>query len=422
MANNLDSNITRKVLRSFLKGFESNRVLTKAVDTQLFSGRFNPSTGSTIDVKRPHDYNTIRTADGNISAATKSSIIAGKASAIVQDRFTVAMDWQVLEEAIQLDQLDMILEPAASRLVTDLELAFAQFMIQNSGLSYGSPDIPVSKWSDVAGAGALMKAIGVPQDGMWNYVVNPFTQTALAGTQTGLTSADQLVRTAWEQSAISKDFAGLRVFTSNALESFTSGTSTDRVGALAANPDGTYLTHKDSMVQTWSVSGFTASATIKAGEIVEVTGRNQLSLATRKPLVDETGAQVKFRAVVVQDATMDGTGAGTLLVTGPAINEPNGQYNTVDTPLQAGDVITVLGTASKVYQPNLFFHKQAFGVAFVKLPKLHSTDTVAMTKDGISIRVSRYSDGDADKQTVRFDLQPAFGVFNPFFAGLGYGK
>ena len=61
-------------------------------------------------------------------------------------------------------------------------------------------------------------------------------------------------------------------------------------------------------------------------------------------------------------------------------------------------------------------------MATVKLPKLYSTDTVATTEDGFSIRVSKYADGDANTQKIRFDLLPAFVTFNPFFAGLGYGS
>ena len=56
MANNLTSNTTRKLMREFLKHFESNRVVTKTVNTQLFSGKFNPASGSTVDLKgrTPH--------------------------------------------------------------------------------------------------------------------------------------------------------------------------------------------------------------------------------------------------------------------------------------------------------------------------------------------------------------------------------
>ena len=45
MANNLSSNVTRKVARVFLDAFEASRVVTKTVNTQLLSGKFNPSSG-----------------------------------------------------------------------------------------------------------------------------------------------------------------------------------------------------------------------------------------------------------------------------------------------------------------------------------------------------------------------------------------
>ena len=70
MANNLNSNVTRKVARVFLEAFEASRVLTKTVNTQLLSGKFNPSSGSNVDFKRPHDYNSIRTSGGDISSST----------------------------------------------------------------------------------------------------------------------------------------------------------------------------------------------------------------------------------------------------------------------------------------------------------------------------------------------------------------
>ena len=90
MANSLSSNVTRVVAKVFLEAFESSRVITKTVNTQLLAGRFNPSSGSNVDFKRPHDYNTIRTSGGDISSSTKSDIIAGKATGTVQDYFTAA--------------------------------------------------------------------------------------------------------------------------------------------------------------------------------------------------------------------------------------------------------------------------------------------------------------------------------------------
>jgi hypothetical protein len=421
VANNLDSNVTRKLARVFLEAAESSRVLTKGVDTQLLAGKFTPASGSNVDFKRPHDYASKRTSGGDISLLTKNDIISGKATGTVQDYFTVDMEWGNVEEALELDQLDQILKPAATRIITDLELDLGNFILKNGGFSYGDPDEPVDAWSDVAGAIAKARAMGIPSD-MLNYVMSPYTQTNLADKQSALASGKTgLVDSAWERSQISDNFGGARVWMSNALASRTSSTTADRAGAVASVGASTYVAHKDTMIQTINVDGFTGTPVIKAGEIVEVTGKFQLSLATRQTFVDGAGAQVKWRGVVTEDSDAFVAGAGTIKVAGPAIFETDGQYNTVNAALADGDVITILGTDTTIYQPSLLFHKQAFGLGTVKLPKLYSTDTVATTEDGFSIRVSKYADGDSNTQKVRFDMLPAFACFNPFYGGQCFG-
>ena len=421
MANNLNSNVTRKVARVFLDAFESNRVVTKTVDTQLLSGKFNPSSGSTVDFKRPHDYNSIRTSGGDISSSTKSDIIAGKATGTVQDYFTVATEWGNVEEALELDQLDEILAPMARRIVTDLEVDLASYMLKNASLKYGSHGTAVDAWGDVAGAGALMDSLGVPMSADKYYLMNPFTTTSLASAQNGLNAADGLVRTAWEKSQISSNFGGMMAMTSNALASFTSGTGADRAGTLSAAPDATYVTAKDTMTQNLAVTGFQANMVVKAGDMVTIADVNRLNLDTKQPMIDASGNNVAWTGVVTADVTLNGSGAGTLVVAGPAIYEANGQYNTVDAAPANGAVVNILSASATLYQPNLFFVKQAFGIGTVKLPKLYATDTIATTSDGMSIRVTKYADGDANTQKVRFDLLPAYATFNPFFAGQGFG-
>jgi hypothetical protein len=422
MANNFDSNVTRKLARIFLEKFESSRVLCKTVDTQLLQGRFTPSSGTTVDFKRPHDYKSISTTGGDISSSTKSDIVSGKATGTVQNFITVAADYNNIDEAIKMDQLDQILAPMATRVVTDLELKLGEFMINNLGLSYGSVGTATDAWGDVAGAGAWMDSLGVPKDGEWYYVMNPFVNQALANTQSGLSSgSNKLVDTAWEKAQISENFGGMRVLTSNALKTRTNTTAADLAGTITGTPDVTYATHKDTMKQTIGVTGFTAAAVVKAGSIVEITGKTHVSLSTRETILDASGAAVKFRGVVTADVTLGTAGEGNLVVAGPAIYEATGAYNTTSSAIAASDVITILGTSGATLQPNLFYHGQAIGLGTVKLPKLHSTDTVATTEDGMSIRVSRYSDGDKNQQSVRFDLLPAFACFNPFFGGQGYG-
>ena len=420
MANNLSSNITRPLAKIFLEAFESSRVVTKTVNTQLLSGKFNPSTGTKVDFKRPHDYNSIRTTAGDISGSAKSDIIAGKSTGTVQPYFTSATSWSSIQEALELDQLEQILEPMARRLVTDLEVDLGKFMRINTGLNYGARGTAVDAWSDVAGAGAMMDSVGVPMSDNKYYLMNPFTTTALASAQSGLNAADGLVRTAFEKAQIASNFGGMKALTSNALSSYTSGTTTDRSGDLKTAPDATYVTAKDTMQQTMVIQTL-GSGTIEAGDQIQVAGVNRLNIATRQVVLDEAGAAVPWTGTVLSVVTIAGNEA-TVVVSGAAIFEANGQYNNVDAAPAAGAVVTILGAAATVFQPNLFYTEQAFGLGSVKLPKLYSTDTIATTEDGMSIRVSKYSDGDANTQKIRFDLLPAYAVFNPNFAGQGFGS
>ena len=421
MANNFDSNFTRKLMRSFIDKFESTRVLSKNVDTQLFAGKFNGSTGDTIDVKRPTDYRTVRTANGDVSGETKSDILTGKASATVQDYFTVFVDYEEADEAIKMDQIDELLAPMVTRVVTDFEVDYAKFMMKNTALLSGTVGTAVSTWDDVAAAGALMQSSGIPADGMWNMAVNPFVQRSLASDQRSL-GGETGSMTANQRATITDNFAGMKVMTATTLANYTTGVGADRAGTVVGTPVATYLAAKDTMTQVVGVTAFQANLVVKAGETVTITGRNRLNLSTREVIIDETGAPILWTATVTADVTLDGSGAGNLTLTGPAIFEATGQYNTVNSAIAASDVITLGGAASTVIQPNLFWHKQAFTIASVPIKRLHSTDTFAETEDGIQVRVSKGSSFLENENKVRIDFRPAYGVMNPFFAGQGFGS
>lgn len=429
MANNFDSNFTRKLARVFLEKFETKRVLSKNVDTQLLAGKFKQDTGSIIDFKRPTDYVSVRTATGDVSGETKSDIITGKASGIVQDYFTAFVDYDEADEAIKMDQIDQLLAPLATRIVTDFELDFAGFMAKNTALLAGTVGTAADTWDDIAEAGAIMQASGVPMDDQWMYAVNPFTQRKLASTNVSLGaggSAGGRILTSLDKAIINDNFAGMRVMTATTLASYTTGSESDRAGTLSGTPTVTYSAAKDTMTQVIAVTAVGAGSTeIFAGETVRITAAsgaiNRLNLSTRQIILDDAGAPIVWTATVTEDVTLSG-GAGNVTVTGPAIFEATGAYNTVSQSPLSGDVVTFLGAASTIIQPNMFWHKQAFSVGSVPIKKLHSTDTIATTEDGLQIRISKGVGFLENEQKVRFDFRPAYGVMNPFFAGQGFGS
>ena len=420
MPNDFDSNFTRKLMEKVIPSFETSRSISRNVNTQLFNGSFNPSTGDSVDVQRPTDYQSVRTSDGNITGQ-KKDIITGKATATVQDYITVPVDFDEADEALKMGaNQSRFFDDMGQRIVTDLEVDFADFAMKNAGLRTGSPGTGVSKWSEVGEASATMKSTGVPEGAPWYYALNPFSQVALADQQRGL-GVNPQAGTANERATVMENFAGMTVKTSTSLSTYTTGTGADRVGAVAVNPDVTYVTHKDTMRQSIAVSGFQANLVIAAGETIEITGRPRLNMATKKPVIDSLGAVVLFTGTVVSDVTLDGAGAGTLLITGPAIFEAAGGYNSTASAVIAGDVVTLGGAADSVIQPNLFWHRDAFVIASVPIKKLHATDTLFTTKDGLQLRVTKYANGDANEQSVRIDIRPAYGVMNPYMAGQGFG-
>ena len=251
-------------------------------------------------------------------------------------------------------------------------------------------------------------------DGYWCAAVNPYTQIALASNQRSL-GGETGNDTANKKATITENFAGMKVMSATTLASHTTGAGADRAGTLTATPIVTYAAAKDTMTQSVAVTAFQANLVVAAGETVSITAAsgsiNRLNLSTRQPIVDQTGAQVIWTGTVTETVTLSGAGAGTLVVTGPAIFEAAGQYNTVSQSPLSGDVITLLGAASTLIQPNLFWHKQAFSIGSVPLKKLYSTDTVATTEDGLQFRVSKGVSFRENSLTIQR------GVKTPLFLG-----
>jgi hypothetical protein len=421
MPNNLASNTQATLSKSILDRFESKRTISKTVNTQFLGDAINSETGDTVFIKRPGRFKSSSTVDGDISGTTANSIIAGKAKGVVQNFITVEVDWSILEQATQLNQLDeLVIEPMCDEIVTSLETRFGDFAMKNCNLSVGTPGQAVDAWGDVAKIAAMVKSMSFPS-GERTLLINPFSQVALSEIQRSIGTADGLVNPAFKDAVINSNFAGMRVMTSDSLTTFTSGSSTDRIGAIVGTPDATYVTAKDTMTQSINLNGLTNSTTIKAGEVIEVTGKYYLNQSTR--LVIMNGATpVKWRGVVTADATVSGTGTATIIVAGPAIKESTEQYDTVDVGLAAGDVVTLLHGASTLYQPNMFYHKNAYSIGSVPLPKLSAQDVLMKTKDGLQLRMSRGSSLRENKQILRVDMLPAFAVLNPFLAGQAYGN
>lgn len=421
--NKLDSNVSQIVLKKFLPGFMSDLVLAKTVDRQLLAGEINSNTGDSVSFKRPHQFSSLRTPTGDISGQAKNNIVSGKATGRVGNYITVAVEYTQLEEAIKLNQLDQILAPVRQRIVTDLETELAQFMMRNGALSLGSPNTPINKWSDVAQTASFLKDLGV-EEGENYAVMDPWSAQRLADAQSGLHGSDKLIQTAWEQAQIASNFGGIRALMSNGLASRTQGAFGGTL-TVSTTPTVTYDAVKDTYQFSLTLAGATASITgfLKAGDQIKFTSTYWLQQQSKQVLYNGS-APISFTATVLADANSTAGGAVTVTLSGVPIYDaaPQQQYNAVNQAVTSGDEVTVIGTASQTMKPNLFYNKFFCGLGTIPLPKLNSIDSAVATYEGFSIRVHKYSDGDANVQKMRFDLLPAYVCYNPHMGGQFFGN
>lgn len=429
MANNFDSASTTKVADAIMDEFESSAVLCKEIDTQKLNanGIDMPEYGGSISFQRPMQWRTVETASGDLTAETANDIVYGKTTGTVQNVVSVELNWNAVDQAIKARNLKQHLDGIGEYMVATVEKNLGTFMVANSGLTHGTVGTFVDSWDDIMASKAFYRSLGIK--GEIKHVVNDYSMGKLASLQQGVANMPSSnVRSAWEDAQIPSRVAGVSVMSSDMLSNYQAGATTDRAGTLAATPTATYASVKNTMTQSLSLTGLSTSVTnaVRAGDVIEFTGtganaRSHINMLTRQPFYDASGAPLKWRCTVVTGGSTDVSGNVTVTVTNPAIYEANGQYNNISAALASGDAFTILGTASETYKPNLSFAKGAFGIGFVELPKLYSTDTVVTTSQGISMRVSKGASIRENKQIMRVDVLPAFICYNPMRAARNWG-
>lgn len=172
---------------------------------------------------------------------------------------------------------------------------------------------------------------------------------------------------------------------------FTAGGSVvaDIVGAMAS----AVVTQGATSL---SVSGFGANLQVEAGTILTIAGCNRVRPATGT----DTGLPNQFR--VTTTVSLDGTGAGVLTV--DPIYSTGGYRNVTALPANAA-VVTILGTAGKIYRQSLMYHQDAFVMGTGRLPDTTDAGAPAkfVTEGGFEMRMNRQALIRDDSQDTRFD-------------------
>jgi len=158
------------------------------------------------------------------------------------------------------------------------------------------------------------------------------------------------------------------------------------------------------------LKSYSASATIKAGEVFTVADCYSVNPQTR----ESTGSLQQF--VVTADATADGSGDVTVSVS-PAIYTSSQALATVDSFPTADKTVTFLGSASTQYPQNLVYHRDAITFVSPEMELPGGMDMAAQSsladEGSISLRFVRGFDILNNRRISRFDVLWGAGVLKP---------
>lgn len=194
-------------------------------------------------------------------------------------------------------------------------------------------------------------------------------------------------------------------------------------GSLAGSPltNGATLgtsTTANSWVSTTTlnIDGATSLTTIKAGDIITLSG----VYAVHPESKANTGRLQTF--VVQADVTLTTAATGYDVVVKPALiyGAGNAFKNTVLSGVSDTDGLTVtrIGAASTAFAQDLFFHKDAFAVATVDLEDVseYGAQCARAVSDGVSMRFVQQYDSVNDKVVGRLDVLWGFAPLLPELA------
>lgn len=123
--------------------------------------------------------------------------------------------------------------------------------------------------------------------------------------------------------------------------------------------------------------------------------------------------------------TASGTVAGESTITfSPAIETLNDKpYSNVDSFPQAGAVVTFAGKRGESQSLNVAYHKDAFVLAFVDLPKINCTyeSYIRDSDTGLSMKITGQGDIMELKSVFRLDVLFGSVAVNPWWAVVVYG-
>lgn len=385
-----------------------------------YASSFGPNTGDSVKLKR----SMFSSPSGDGSDATLTNNFQDEGSITLKVNFEKHQKVPVTEKELKFnidDFAEQIVNPAMRTLAAESE-AFVHKYIAENGIGHiGTPGTPQTTTDIVNDIAAYFDNFHIPYD-MRLACLNPTAKRNMIRDMQIVNSNAKYLPPSLQKGALHEvggiDLFHHKIYNTHIVGNY-GGTPLVNGGTQAV----AWSAVRDTYVQDLVTDGWSAGATLKAGDKFTIAGVNALNPQTKANI----GELQVF--TIVEDATATAGGAATLKICPPIMTlagsatTPN--YATVSAiPADNAEITVIAGTASTAYKQSIFYHPEA--IAFQSLPHASSmtayadTSIKSLENGSLPVFVEKYRDANTGVDFVLMRVRFAIALREPRACGVLY--
>jgi coat protein Gp5 len=359
-------------------------------------------------------------------------------------QFHVDVQFNTINMLLDIDEFEQrFLHPACVAVGNRLDSDSAYFAFQNTANRLGTPGTTPTAFKSFSDARAILASEGMPKGLTPTCVLHPLANSAMADSLKGLFNPQAKISDLYEEGMVAAKTAGADWFEDPNIANYTTGSLLGTpVLAGATSPSGgtALLTSGWAQTGTLELSGLTSSsAALFVGDTVQILGCYPVNPQNRSRygntlkqfvVLPPAGyAQMQgsaspggpqFATATLNNGTFNAatglytaTSGGLLTLTIGECVISGGQFQNVSAAPVSPYTVTVNGgtALSTNTTENLYFHRDAFALAFVDLPLPRTAVEASRAFDedlGIAIRIATQYTINNDAEPTRMDIAYGF--------------
>lgn len=397
--------------------------------------------GATCNVRLPPRYLGTFGPALNVEPSTENYVPVN-----ILYQFHVDIQFNTINMLLDIDEFEKrFIEPACIAVGNRIDSDGAYFAFQNTANRVGTPGTTPTQFKNFSDARAILASEGMPKGMTPTAILHPLASSSMADSLKGLYNPQADISKFIETGMIAAKTAGADWFEDPNIANYSTGTLTGTpvlAGVTSATGGSAILTAGWGASGVLNLQGLTnTAAQVSVGDTIQIAGlypvnpqnRGRYGNTLKQFVVLPPGGYAQINGVAApggpqfspatlaagtfnyQTGVYTSSGTGTLAVTVGECAITGGQFqNCAATAAFTGTpAVTINGGAA--YQTasteNLYFHRDAFALAFVDLPLPRTAVEASRAYDedlGLAIRIATQYTINNDAEPTRMDVAYGF--------------